>query len=72
MTLGPVPTRTWEASSAKVVSRTWCRPFSIDQCPRNLAIGILWARGDHNIAAALGRNARDATRLLALLGVTSP
>jgi hypothetical protein len=33
MTLGPVPVRTWEASSAKVVSRTWCRPFSIAQCP---------------------------------------
>jgi len=39
---------------------------------RNLAIGILWARGDRNIAAALRRNARDATRLLPLLGVTSP
>jgi hypothetical protein len=25
---GPVPVRTWEASSAKVTSRTWCRPFS--------------------------------------------
>jgi hypothetical protein len=34
MTLGPVPVRTWEASSAKVVSRTWCRPFSIAQCQR--------------------------------------
>jgi predicted transposase YbfD/YdcC len=38
---------------------------------RNLAIGILHARGDHNIAAALRRNARDATRVLPLLGVTS-
>jgi hypothetical protein len=38
---------------------------------RNLAIGILHARGDHNIAAALGGNARDATRVLPLLGVTS-
>jgi len=38
---------------------------------RNLAIGILRARGDHNIAAALRRNARDATRVLPLLGVTS-
>jgi predicted transposase YbfD/YdcC len=39
---------------------------------RNLAIGILHARGDRNIAAALRRNARDATRLLPLLGITSP
>jgi hypothetical protein len=31
---------------------------------RNLAIGILRARGDRNIAAALRRNARDTTRLL--------
>jgi predicted transposase YbfD/YdcC len=38
----------------------------------NLAIGILRARGDRNIAAALRRNARDATRLLPLLGITSP
>ena len=38
---------------------------------RNLAIGILRARGDHNIAAALRRNARDTTRVLPLLGVTS-
>jgi predicted transposase YbfD/YdcC len=39
---------------------------------RNLAIGILRARGDRNVAAALRRNARDATRVLPLLGVTSP
>jgi predicted transposase YbfD/YdcC len=38
---------------------------------RNLAIGILHARGDRNIAAALRRNARDATRVLPLLGITS-
>jgi predicted transposase YbfD/YdcC len=38
---------------------------------RNLAIGILRAHGDRNIAAALRRNARDATRPLALLGITS-
>jgi hypothetical protein len=31
---------------------------------RNLAVGILRARGDRNIAAALRRNARDATRVL--------
>jgi hypothetical protein len=36
---------------------------------RNLA--ILHAHGDRNIAAALRRNARDATRLLPLLGITS-
>ena len=34
MTCGPVPARSWEASSAKVTSRTQCRPFSIAQCPR--------------------------------------
>jgi hypothetical protein len=39
---------------------------------RNLAIGILCLRGDRNIAAALRRNARDATRVLPLLGITSP
>jgi hypothetical protein len=39
---------------------------------RNLAIGILRGRGDRNIAAALRRNARDATRVLPLLGITSP
>jgi predicted transposase YbfD/YdcC len=39
---------------------------------RNLAIGILHAHGHRNIAAALRRNARDATRLLPLLGITSP
>jgi hypothetical protein len=36
------------------------------------AIGILRASGHRNLAAALGRNARDATRLLPLLGVTGP
>ncbi len=39
---------------------------------RNLAIGILRAHGDRNIAAALRRNARDATPVLPLLGITSP
>ena len=38
---------------------------------RNLAIGILRARGNRNIAAALRRNARDATRPLAFLGIIS-
>ena len=33
ITLGAAPVRTWEASSAKVVSRTWCSA-SIAQCPR--------------------------------------
>ena len=36
---------------------------------RNLAIGILYARGSRNIAAALRRN---ATRVLPPLGITSP
>jgi predicted transposase YbfD/YdcC len=39
---------------------------------RNLAIAILRLHGAHNIAAALRRNARDANRPLALLGITSP
>jgi predicted transposase YbfD/YdcC len=39
---------------------------------RNLAIGILRARGHRSIAAALRRNARDATRVLPLFGITSP
>jgi len=39
---------------------------------RNLAIGILRAHGHRNIAAALRHYARDATRLLPLLGLTSP
>jgi predicted transposase YbfD/YdcC len=39
---------------------------------RNLAVGILHARGHRNIAAALRRNARDVTRVLPLLGITSP
>jgi predicted transposase YbfD/YdcC len=38
---------------------------------RNLAIGILHAHGYRNIAAALRRNARDATRVLPFLGITS-
>jgi hypothetical protein len=37
-----------------------------------LAIGILRAHGHRNIAAALRRNARDATRVLPLLGITNP
>ncbi len=39
---------------------------------RNLAIGTLRAHGDRNIAAALRRNVRDATRALPLRGITSP
>ena len=39
---------------------------------RNLAIGVLRAHGHRNIAAGLRRNARDPTRLLPLLGITSP
>jgi hypothetical protein len=39
---------------------------------RNLAIGILRLHGRHNLAAAPRRNARDATRVLPLLGSTSP
>ena len=33
---------------------------------------ILCLHGHRNIAAALRRNARDATRVLPLLGITSP
>jgi predicted transposase YbfD/YdcC len=39
---------------------------------RNLAIGTLRAQGHRNIAAALRYDARDATRVLPLLGITSP
>jgi hypothetical protein len=39
---------------------------------RNLAIGILRAHGQRNVATALRRNARDATRVLPLLGIASP
>jgi len=39
---------------------------------RNLAIGILRRHGHRNLAAALRHNARDATRVLPLLGITSP
>jgi predicted transposase YbfD/YdcC len=39
---------------------------------RNLAIAILRLHGAGNIAAALRRNARDATRPLTLLGITNP
>jgi predicted transposase YbfD/YdcC len=39
---------------------------------RNLAIGILRRHGHRNLAAALRRNARDATRVPPLLGITSP
>ena len=38
---------------------------------RNLAIGILRLHGHRNIATALRRNARDATPVLLLLGITS-
>jgi predicted transposase YbfD/YdcC len=39
---------------------------------RNLAIGILRAHGCRNLAAALRRNARNAARVLPLLGIISP
>jgi predicted transposase YbfD/YdcC len=39
---------------------------------RNLAVGILRAHGDRNAAAALRHYARDANRVLPLLGITSP
>jgi predicted transposase YbfD/YdcC len=41
-------------------------------CLRNLIIGILRLHGHVNIAAALRHNARDATRPLALFGITCP
>lgn len=37
----------------------------------NPAIGILRSRGHTNVAAGLRHNARDATRPLTLLGITS-
>jgi hypothetical protein len=39
---------------------------------RNLAVGNLHAHGHRNIAAALRHNARNATRVLPLLAITSP
>jgi hypothetical protein len=39
---------------------------------RNSPSASCAARGDRNIGAALRRNARDATRVLPLLGITSP
>jgi hypothetical protein len=49
MTCGAVPVRTWEASSAKVTSRTTCGTFSMDQCPRmrsaiRAGLAAAWAR----------------------------
>jgi predicted transposase YbfD/YdcC len=51
--------------------RTGTTPWAMASL-RNLAIGILRRHGHRNIAAALRRNARDATRVLPLLGITSP
>jgi hypothetical protein len=51
--------------------RTGTAPWAMASL-RNLAIAILRLRGWRNIAAALRRNARDATRVLPLLGITSP
>jgi predicted transposase YbfD/YdcC len=39
---------------------------------RNLAIDISRTHGHRNLAAALRYHARDATRVLPLLGITSP
>jgi predicted transposase YbfD/YdcC len=52
--------------------RTGTAPTDHGQPAQPLAIGILRLHGRHNIAAALRRNARDATRVLPLLGITSP
>jgi hypothetical protein len=43
----------------------------IVQSTGNLAIGALRQHGHRNIAAAVRRNARDPTRVLPLLGITS-
>ena len=43
-------------------------PFSAAAC----LTSILHAYGHRNLAAALPRNVRDATRVLPLLGITSP
>jgi hypothetical protein len=40
-------------------------------CLRNLVIGALSRAGPVNLAAALGHHARDPTRSLATLGITS-
>ena len=39
---------------------------------RNLAVGILRGHGHRSVAAALCYYARDAARVLPLLGITSP
>jgi hypothetical protein len=62
-------TGAWRPPAEATVRRVLARAMA---SLRNLVIGTLRADGDRNIAAALRRNARDATRALPLLGMTSP
>jgi hypothetical protein len=61
-----------------LVGIVWLRQVRAGSAPQamaslcNLAIGLLRRHGDRNIAAALRYHARDATRVLPLLGITSP
>jgi hypothetical protein len=50
MTCGPVPVRTWEASSAKVTSRTQCR----EGFPVQTANGLVQCAADHGPYRSLG------------------
>ena len=47
-------------------------PVVVLKSPAGETTGILRLHGHRNIAAAVRRNARDATRVLPLLGITSP
>ena len=45
MICGEEPVRTWDRSSSKVTSRTWCSRFSMLQCPRlkaRTSAGLAW------------------------------
>jgi hypothetical protein len=45
MICGEEPVRTWDRSSSKVTSRTWCSRFSMLQCPRlkaRMSAGLAW------------------------------
>jgi hypothetical protein len=60
-----IPTAAQQLDAPLALAPAQCRSLLVD-----LAIGILRAHGHRNIAAALRTNARDATRVLPLLGVT--
>jgi hypothetical protein len=61
----------WPTTSAATGHRGAAPPPRAMASLRNLAVGILRAHGDRN-TAALRHYARDANRVLPLLGITSP